>query len=178
MPPDERRAAIIEAVRPLLIEHGDSVTTRQIAGAAGIAEGTIFRVFTDKAELLDAALDAALDPAPFELSLRAIDPELPLEERLVEATEIIQQRVVNVWALVSNHGSKHPQHVRRPMTDSAALAGIFAADASRIRVEPVAAARMLRALTLSLTHPMLAGEKLTAAEIVATVLHGIKGECE
>ncbi len=51
LPPDERRAMIIEAMLPLLLEHGEMVTTRQIAEAAGIAEGTIFRVFADKDEL-------------------------------------------------------------------------------------------------------------------------------
>ena len=53
MPPDERRDAIIDVVLPLLLEHGSDVSTRQIAEAAGIAEGTIFRVFPDKAALLD-----------------------------------------------------------------------------------------------------------------------------
>jgi AcrR family transcriptional regulator len=47
MAPDDRRRAIVAAVVPLLLEHGDDVSTRQIADAAGIAEGTIFRVFPD-----------------------------------------------------------------------------------------------------------------------------------
>jgi hypothetical protein len=37
---------------------------------------------------------------------------------------------------------------------------------------------MLRALTLSLTHPMLAGEPISSAEIVAVVLHGIESRGE
>ena len=77
MPAEERRAAIIEAVRPLLVDYGESVTTKQIACAAGIAEGTIFRVFADKDELLDATLEASLDQEPFEQALREIDPALP-----------------------------------------------------------------------------------------------------
>ena len=36
LPADERRAAIVEATAPLLLEHGESVTSRQIAAAAGI----------------------------------------------------------------------------------------------------------------------------------------------
>ena len=173
LPPEERRAAIIEAVRPLLAEYGESITTKQIACAVGIAEGTIFRVFADKDEVLDATLQAVLDQEPFEQSLREIDPSLPFEDQLVEATRLIQRRVVDVWTLLSHLGPKRHQHVGRPSTDSPALAAIFANHADQIRVEPAAAARMLRALTLSLTHPMIAVEAAEATDIVDTVLHGI-----
>ncbi len=40
----------------------------------------IFRVFADKDELLDAALDAALDQEQFERALRAIDPDAALRD--------------------------------------------------------------------------------------------------
>jgi AcrR family transcriptional regulator len=173
MPPEQRRAAIVDAVRPLLAEYGESVTTKQIACAAGIAEGTIFRVFADKDELLDATLEAALDQEPFEAALRSVDAGLPFEQQLVEATELIQQRVVDVWTLLSHLSPKRHDQVRRPMTDSPALVAIFDAHRERLRVEPAVAARHLRALTLSLTHPMIAGEAAAAADIVDTVLHGV-----
>ena len=51
--------------------------------------------------------------------------------------------------------------------------GIFAAHPDHIRVEPLIAARLLRALTMSLTHPMIAAEASAAFEIVDTVLHGV-----
>lgn len=61
---DDRRDAIAAATVPLLVEHGAAVTTRQIAEAAGVAEGTLFRAFADKDELLRAAVVRSLDPQP------------------------------------------------------------------------------------------------------------------
>ena len=62
--PEERRKAILDAVIPLLISRGSNVTTAEMADAAGIAEGTIFRVFPDKPSLLHEALKSSFDPAP------------------------------------------------------------------------------------------------------------------
>src|ERR1700750_2170473 len=76
MAPAERRRAIVDVVVPLLLEHGSDVTTRQIAEAAGIAEGTIFRVFPDKAALLMAAAEETMNPpegqAELELALAGV----------------------------------------------------------------------------------------------------------
>src|SRR5438105_10569477 len=85
LPLDERRSMIVAATLPLLIEHGDRVTSRQIAEAAGIAEGTIFRAFGDKDEVIAAAIDSALDQAPLEAALSAIPADLPFEEGLAAA---------------------------------------------------------------------------------------------
>src|SRR5258708_33992603 len=82
LPPDERRSMIVAATLPLLIEHGDRVTTKQIAGAAGIAEGTIFRAFGDKDAVSGAALESALDPAPLAAPFSAIPPGLTFETAL------------------------------------------------------------------------------------------------
>jgi AcrR family transcriptional regulator len=82
-PPDERRAAILVAVRPLLLERGAAVTSRELAEAAGVAEGTLFRVFTDKVTLVREAVLAAVDPAAALDELAAIDRTLPLRGRVV-----------------------------------------------------------------------------------------------
>ncbi|KRD45436.1 TetR family transcriptional regulator [Cellulomonas sp. Root930] len=83
LPPDERRAAILLAVRPLLLQRGAAVTSRELADAAGVAEGTLFRVFTDKVTLVREAVLAAVDPAASVPELATIDRTLPLRDRLV-----------------------------------------------------------------------------------------------
>ncbi len=175
LPPDERRLSIVEAALPLVLERGEGVTTRQIAEAAGIAEGTIFRVFPDKDALLSAVLDAALDTTVFDARLAAIDDTLAFEERLVAATEVVAERIVLVWRLISNLGPRLREQAARPLADSAELAAIFEPEAHRLSMPPAEAARLLRALTLSTTHPMLAPEPMPAARIVELLLHGVEG---
>src|SRR5215210_9494742 len=104
MPPEARRAAIIEATLPLLLERGAGISTRQIAEAAGIAEGTIFRVFPDKDAVIRAAVDQAFDPEPTDEALEAIDRALPFEAQLAEAVRIMQRRLCDIWRLVSAVG--------------------------------------------------------------------------
>lgn len=173
MPPDERRAAIASATLTLLLEQGRAVNTRQIAEAAGIAEGTIFRAFPDKDAVVQAAVDLAFDPAPTEQAFTAIDRSLPFEVQLAEAAAIIQRRLSEIWRLISTLGErpKHPGST----PDSAALAELFAAHRHEVRLDPAAAARQLRALTLAVSHPALAGdEPLSPTEIVSLLLDGIR----
>jgi len=176
LPPEERRSTIVAVALPLLIEHGDRLTTRQIAEAAGIAEGTIFRVFADKDEIIAAVIEAALDPAPLEAALADIPRGQPLAATLAAAVVILQHRVINVWRLLSSVGTRFHEQARRPMADSDALVRLFADHADEIRVEPIAAARLLRALTLSMTHPMLADEPTSPDELVRLFLHGVAPE--
>ena len=88
MPPGERRSSIIAGALPLLLERGVGVTSREIAAAAGVSEGTLFNVFADKDELINAAIDAVIDQAPFERAIAAIDPNLPLREQLVDGHRV------------------------------------------------------------------------------------------
>ena len=176
MPTDERRSMIVAATLPLLIEHGDRVTTRQIAEAAGIAEGTIFRAFADKDEVIAAVVEAALDPEPLEAALEAIPAGLAFEDTLAAAIVIMQQRVIDIWRLVSSIGTRFHEMARRPKADSDALVRLFEVNREKVAVEPIIAARLLRALTLSTTHPMLVGEAMSSGELVQLFLHGVGGK--
>ena len=52
---EDRRAAIVKAVRRVFAEKGfDGTTTRELADAAGISEGLLFKHFPNKAALFTA----------------------------------------------------------------------------------------------------------------------------
>ena len=175
MPPAQRRAAIIETTIPLLLEFGSGVTTRQIAEAAGIAEGTIFRVFPDKDQLIDAVVEQAFDPVPTQTALDAIDRGLTLDERLIKAVEVLQERVEGLWRLMSAIGtSRRPGPTRPDPPDLSHLAALFEPDRDQLRRDPMVAARVLHGLTFASSHPMLSAHPLPPAEIVSLVLDGIR----
>lgn len=100
MTPDERRAAIAAAVLPLVAERGVDVTSRELAEAAGVAEGTLFRAFGDKATLLGAVAMAGLErssvPEATRAELAAVDLSLPLEDRIARVIELGRSRMADV----------------------------------------------------------------------------------
>jgi AcrR family transcriptional regulator len=173
LPAEERRAAIIAATIPLLVASGGRATTREIAEAAGIAEGTIFRVFPDKETLVEAAIDAAFDPAPVEAALLEIDPDLPLARRISAAVEILERRSSSIWQLMTAVGFAKPPKSRTQPT-FAGLVTLFEPDRDHLRPTPEEAAKLLRALVFGGTHPALAlGDPLSTDDIVRVLLDGI-----
>jgi len=111
MSPEDRRVQLIDAAIPLMSRHGSSVTTAQVADAAGVAEGTIFRLFADKNSFLDAVLEHALDADHVTLSLGRIDPNLSARARILCAADSIRTHFER--ALPVMHGAmRHGQTAR------------------------------------------------------------------
>ena len=179
LPPEERRARIVAATLPLILEHGSAVTTRHIAEAAGIAEGTIFRAFPDKDSLLAAVLQSALDSAATDAALDAIDPALELEPRVIAAVEIVRRRVADIMRIRTAIEMMRPASsalaVQQQSTDLSKIAKVFEPDRDSLRRSPMQAAHLLRGLTIAGTHPALLLEApLTSEEIVSVLLDGIR----
>jgi AcrR family transcriptional regulator len=153
MTAEDRRAALVEATIPLLHEFGLDVSTRRIAEAAGVAEGTIFGVFPDKHSLILAALLQALDPQSTLDAFAGIDPGLGLRFRLIRATDLINERFTANADLMAAarklaHSTGHSPEAAERMTDSrrklqAALTELVEPDHGQLRRSPVAVAHLL-----------------------------------
>jgi AcrR family transcriptional regulator len=171
MAPEERRAAIIEATIPLLLRDGMQVRTREIASAAGIAEGTVFRVFEDKESLLAATVEAVCDPRAMEEEIGAIDTSRPLEEQVTRAIAILQQKFVDVQQLLAAAGPRVP--VPQPSTFPA-LTTLLTPFAAELVFTPERAASTIAALVVAMSLPrILSGAPLSPAEIARIALHGV-----
>ncbi|MET7283983.1 helix-turn-helix domain-containing protein [Kribbella sp. NPDC005582] len=187
LPPDERRAAIIAAALPLFEEHGPDVSTKQIAEAAGIAEGTIFRAFGSKEALIDASLAKAFDVSDLLTELMAVDRALPLRERTIAAVEVAQRRLRGLFRLMFALRLARPPDLknqtsmdearRKRQSDlvNMAFADLLQPDSDQLRFSPEEVVRRLQMVTFSATHPMISGgQVLTAEEIVDFAFDGVR----
>lgn len=183
---DERRAAIIDVTIPLLRTHGREVTTKQIAQAAGIAEGTIFRVFETKEELIEAAVHEALGLERYIAQLRALQPTGTLEERLVRIATVMHERFTAIFSLMSalgmmgppefaKHGDRGGREWRQGVNEATLAA--LGDPGDELRVSPQRALAHLRMLVfVGCHHHMSAGNLLNPHEAVDLLLNGIRKE--
>lgn len=187
LPPEERRRALMQAAVPLMLAHGTEVTTRQIAEAAGVAEGTIFRVFPTKDDLVDAVVQSVLDPTVLIEKIAAVDRSAPLPERLVAAVELMQERgrqIAHFLQALAARGPAGRRHDRRAGVERLraaearvvdALALLIEPDGDQLRCSSTEAARRLRLVTAALSSPRFVdGAALPAHEVVSLLLDGMR----
>ena len=183
LPLDERRAALIAATEPLLERFGRDVSTRQITEAAGVAEGTIFRAFATKEALIDAVIEDAYNIQHTCNELAQVDLGQSLEERLIAAVGVLQgrlRRVFTLFAALQLHKQAPDRDSIRAkqQADNAllndAIAVLIEPDQDQLRLSPLEAASVLRAITFSMSHHILGEQRLAEPhQIVDLVLYGV-----
>ncbi|WUO81964.1 TetR/AcrR family transcriptional regulator [Streptomyces caniferus] len=201
MSAEQRRAMIVAAALPLVAEYGAAVTTSQIARAAGIGEATIFRVFQDKDEVLDACVAEAVGTDHVLRELATIPLDEPLTVRLTEAAEALRAHLERLGTVI---GALHASGHRRgrgpgpgardgnrngdgdgdgPPRDSRAesfatlrnaVVELIEPDRAALRLSPekVAAAFLGLLFTRLQTPAPDADAPLTPAELIDMLLHG------
>lgn len=174
MAPEDRRAAIVDAVAPLVVEHGRDITSKQIAEAAGIAEGTVFRAFGDKDSLIEAVIEKLLDPEPFRDAMRGVDPDEPLERKIADIMRLLHGRfqgVMGVMRAIGRHG-RPPS--RGPVEYVDLVVRVLQPDLERLAVPPEDVAYLLRLVTFaSAIQPFNQEREFTQEELVSFVVRGI-----
>jgi AcrR family transcriptional regulator len=187
MTPDERRKAIVEAVLPLILETGAMPTTREIAEAAGVAEGTIFRVFDDKPALLMAVAELVLTPPIDADPIRAISGEDDLQEvvtRVVTRLHGNMKRVGTIMLVLRQQLATLPHHkmpdgppkflvdANQLLLDRLTL--VFEKYADQLTVDPRTAALAVRSLVFGAHHPGMTGDPpLTPGQIAELAVNGV-----
>lgn len=192
MPPGERREAIIEATRPLLMEHGGQFTTHQVAEAAGVAEGTIFRVFTTKQDLLNAVIDDALNPSATCRAIAALPASHTLTERVSALIGIMHAAVGTTSAIFAalhampspdictrpGEGGTHHQNLRthqeRIQILQQALVDSLRPYADQLYPPLAQAASMVRSVAVATAHPFFFDNRVSDPSTIADILvHGL-----
>ncbi len=181
LPPDERREAILDAVLPLVLEHGPATSTRRIAEACGVAEGTIFRVFATKQELLDEVVGRALSPDRVLKLLASLPSDGDLAARVSGMVATLQDHATTIQRLMpslqahrdlehTTHKHPKPAHGENGVTVQA-IAAALAPFAGSLSVPPSTAASAIFALSLGSS---FTGSGPTDPDLITDILlHGI-----
>lgn len=182
---DERRASIVEATAPLLEQYGQQLTTKQIADAAGVAEGTIFRAFDSLQEVIEATVTASLSPE--RLDAIVADATFPgtLVEDVTGAFEAANRYfdVVRSAFLIGHNSPSHDANARcarnllqeRDAQLTGLLTDRFAPHADELSVAPIECAQLVLALAIGERRRHAAGASPLSREVlVATIVHGVR----
>ncbi|GAA2171661.1 hypothetical protein GCM10009846_06310 [Agrococcus versicolor] len=173
---EDRQVQILDAVTPLVLEHGAAITSRQLADAAGVAEGTLFRSFGDKESLLHAVFDRAAEVAYALDELEGLADET-LETTVRAIADVLTVRFSTIFQMAIALGPVLLTSGRRddPRFDDLRdrIAALLAEHADELGVEPLVAADALRTLTFAAATGWGDRSAMDMSDVTGILLHGI-----
>jgi hypothetical protein len=122
-----------------------------------------------------------MDPEPVRVALGAIDAAAPLEAKVRSVVVLLRKRFGGVMGMLSAmgvhpdpHGRHVPEHVKKKGRMAGYLAAVLEPDAARLRIEPEAAARIIRLVVFASEIPELGGShRVTDDDLVDFIINGI-----
>lgn len=174
---DDRRDQIIGAVTPAVLEHGAAITSRQLAEAAGVSEGTLFKAFGDKESLLTALAEHHLRAS--DLTGEAAALELDTLEEVVSWTlRVLVDRMGFIFRLVMALGPIGQRAAAGARDDFESskhrLAERFVPFREQLSVPPVVAAEVVRTLAWAAASGWGEHSAVSSVDdILQVLLHGI-----
>lgn len=185
LPAPERRRVIVEAAIPLIAEYGRGVTSGQIARAAGVAEGTIYRVFPDKPSILRSCLVRVVDTSDLERDLHQASAGTTVERRLEATAAAVHRHLSRALPVAlalgavtgraetgGDVGGEGPGGFERMV---AVVGRHLSREAGTFRARPVTVARVLVALVFGATFQEIhtGAPHLEAREVAGVILSGL-----
>lgn len=154
--PEQRRAALLDAATELFIAHGPSFTTADLAAAAGVSEGTIFRYFIDKPTLVAECRHRAMGLDELVPEIRAAAQLPTFHEQVLAASRVMNDRILQMVHVVSAEGNQHDHDDAADIAEQlvAALSPIFEQSADLLgdgQEEPAQLANLLLGMLMSNT---------------------------
>lgn len=163
------------------------MTTREIAEAAGVAEGTLFRIFATKQALMMALIGHVTDPEPLIDDLQTIDLAEPLVERVRRILDVLGDhhlRLRRVFGAVHSLAHEKPTKAEQKRRDAAhavreaqlahAIETILAPDGDHLRTTEAEAAAAIRSMSVMMGFPpSMLPDTLTTARVADILVHGI-----
>jgi AcrR family transcriptional regulator len=173
---EDRQVQILDAVTPAVLEHGAAITSRQLADAAGVAEGTLFRSFGDKDSLLRAVFDRAAEVAYDLDELDGLaDETLATTVRAIAGVLTVRLSSIFRMAIALGPVLLTGDRTDDPRFDELRdrIAELLAEHADELGVAPLVAADALRTLTFAAATGWGDRTAMDMSDVTGILLHGI-----
>jgi AcrR family transcriptional regulator len=126
MSSEERRAAIIKAVRRVFAEKGfDGTTTRELAVAAGVSEALLFKHFPNKEALYTAMQISCCSDEEASAVVERLKALEPSASTLVFLIHFIISKIAGEKTINDDEGSLQTRLIVRSLTEDGEFARLF-----------------------------------------------------